>query len=89
MGIYGDTGGYRGLQGATGGYKGLQGVTRDYSPYFTALLYIKNLETKRSYKRTVTLKILKFSKKFIEWFIKLLFFYFLFLFFFFNYSLIC
>ena len=72
-----------GIQGVTEGYKGLQGVTRDYSPYFTALLYIKNLETKRSYKRTVTLKILKFSKKFIEWFIKLLFFlYFLFIYFF-------
>ena len=36
------------------------------SPYFTALQYINNLETKRSYKRTVYLKILKFSKKFIE-----------------------
>ena len=38
------------------------------SPYFTALQYINNLETKRSNKRTVYLQILKFSKKFIEWF---------------------
>ena len=77
-----------GIQGVTEGYKGLHGVTRDYSPYFTTLQYINNLETKRSYKRTVTLKILKFSKTFIEWFIKLLFFlnYF---YFFFNYSLMC
>ena len=45
------------------------------SPYFTALQYINNLETKRSSKTTVNLKILKFSKKFIEWFK--------------NYSLIC
>ena len=34
------------------------------SPYFTALQYINNLETKRSYKRWVNLKTLKFSKKF-------------------------
>ena len=45
------------------------------SPYFTALQYINNLETKRSNKRTVNLKSLKFSKKFIERFK--------------NYSLIC
>ena len=36
------------------------------SPYFTALQYINNLETKRSSKTTVNLKIFKFSKKFIE-----------------------
>ena len=30
------------------------------SPYFTALQYINNLETKRSYKRKVNLKNLKF-----------------------------
>ena len=40
------------------------------SLYFTALQYINNLETKRSYKRRVNLKILKFSKKFIERFKK-------------------
>ena len=45
------------------------------SPYFTALQYINNFETKGSNKRTVYLQILKFSKKFIEWFN--------------NYSLIC
>ena len=45
------------------------------SPYFTALQYINNLETKRSYKKRVDLKILKLSKKFIERFK--------------NYSLIC
>ena len=32
------------------------------SPYFTALQYINNLETKRSYKRKVNLKNLKFLK---------------------------
>ena len=45
------------------------------SPYFTSLQYINNLETKRSYKRTVNLNILTFSKKVIEQFK--------------NYSLIC
>ena len=35
---------------------------------FTALQYINVPETKRSYKRMVNLKILKFSKKFIEGF---------------------
>ena len=45
------------------------------SPYFTALQYINNLETKRSNKRTVYLNTLKFFRKFIEWFK--------------NYSLIC
>ena len=45
------------------------------SPYFTALQYINNLETKRSYKRKVNLKNLKFLKKSIERFK--------------NYSLIC
>ena len=34
--------------------------------YFTALQYINNLETKRSYKRKVNLKNLKFLKKSIE-----------------------
>ena len=33
------------------------------SPYFTTLQYINNLETKRSYKRTVYLKTLKLKKK--------------------------
>ena len=33
------------------------------SPYFTALQCINNLETKRSYKRKVNLKNLKFLKK--------------------------
>ena len=45
------------------------------SPYFTALQYINNLETKRTYKRTVYLNTLKISQKFIERFK--------------NYSLIC
>ena len=45
------------------------------SPYFTALQHINNLETKRSYKRKVNLKNLKFLKKSIERFK--------------NYSLIC
>ena len=45
------------------------------SPYFTALKYINNLDTKRSYKRKVNLKNLKFLKKSIERFK--------------NYSLIC
>ena len=36
------------------------------SPYFTALQCINNLETKRSYKRKVNLKNLKFLKKSIE-----------------------
>ena len=36
------------------------------SPYFTALQYINNLDTKRSYKRKVNLKNLKFLKKSIE-----------------------
>ena len=45
------------------------------SPYFTALQYIDNLETKRSYKRKVNVRNLKFLKKSIERFK--------------NYSLIC
>ena len=36
------------------------------SPYFTALQCIDNLETKRSYKRTVNLKYYTFLKKSIE-----------------------
>ena len=36
------------------------------SPCFTALQYINNLESKRSYKRKVNLKNLKFFKKSIE-----------------------
>ena len=36
------------------------------SPYFAALQYINNLETKRAYKKKVDLKNLKFSKKSIE-----------------------
>ena len=40
------------------------------SPYFTALQYIKNLETERSYKRRVNLKNLKIKKKSIERFKK-------------------
>ena len=40
-------------------------ILANCSPYFTALQYINNLGTKRSYKRTVNLKTLKFSKKFI------------------------
>ena len=36
------------------------------SPYFTILQYINNLETKRSYKRKVNLKLLKFFTKCIE-----------------------
>ena len=47
-------------------HKTLDKKLSNSSPYFTALQYISNLETKRSYKRTVSLKILKFSKKFIE-----------------------
>ena len=45
------------------------------SPYFAASQYINNLETKRSYKRKVNLKNLKFFKKSFERFK--------------NYSLIC
>ena len=45
------------------------------SPYFTALQYINNLKTKRTYKRKVNLKNVKFFKKSIEQFK--------------NYSLIC
>ena len=45
------------------------------SPYFTALQYINDLETKGSYKRKVNLKNINFSKKSIERFR--------------NYSLIC
>ena len=36
------------------------------SPYFTALQYINNLETKRSYKRKVNLKNITFLEKYIE-----------------------
>ena len=36
------------------------------SPYITALQYINNLETKRSYKRKVNLKNLNFLKKSTE-----------------------
>ena len=50
-------------------------ILANCSPYFTALQYINNLETKRSYKRKVNLKNLKFLKKSIERFK--------------NYSLIC
>ena len=39
------------------------------SRYFTALQYINNLESKRSYKRKVNLKNLKFFFKSIERFI--------------------
>ena len=35
-------------------------ILANCSPYFTALQYINNLETKRSYKRKVHLKNLKF-----------------------------
>ena len=45
------------------------------SPYFTALQCINNLETKRSYKRKVNLKNIKFKKNSIQRFK--------------NYSLIC
>ena len=45
------------------------------SPYFTALQYINDLETKGSYKRKVNLKNVNFLKKSIERFK--------------NYSLIC
>ena len=44
-------------------------------PYFTALQYINNLETKRSYKRKLNLKSINFFKKSMEQFK--------------NYSLIC
>ena len=37
-------------------------ILANCSPYFTALQYINNLETKRSYKRKVNLKTLKFLK---------------------------
>ena len=50
-------------------------ILANCNPYFTALQYINNLETKRSYKRKVNLKNLKFLKKSIERFK--------------NYSLIC
>ena len=35
-------------------------ILANCSPYFTALQHINNLETKRSYKRKVNLKNLKF-----------------------------
>ena len=35
-------------------------ILANCSPYFTALQYINNLETNRSYKRKVNLKNLKF-----------------------------
>ena len=62
---------------ATGDSKDQLGMIHAHkcSPYFTALQYISNLETKRSYKRKVNLKNLKFLKKSIERFK--------------NYSLIC
>ena len=41
-------------------------ILANCSPYFTALQYINNLETKRLYKRKVNLKNLKFLKKSIE-----------------------
>ena len=41
-------------------------ILANCSPYFTALQYINNLETKRSYKRKVNLKNVKFLKKSIE-----------------------
>ena len=50
-------------------------ILANCSPYFTALQYINNVETKRSYKRKVNLKNIKFLKKSIERFK--------------NYSLIC
>ena len=37
-------------------------ILANCSPYFNALLYINNLETKRSYKRKANLKNLKFKK---------------------------
>ena len=39
---------------------------RIVASYFTALQYINNLETKRSYKRTVNFTNFKFLKKSIE-----------------------
>ena len=41
-------------------------ILANCGPYFTALQYINNLETKRSYKRKVNLKILKFFTKCIQ-----------------------
>ena len=50
-------------------------ILANCSAYFTALHYINNLETKRSEKKKVNLKNLRFFKKSIERFT--------------NYSLIC
>ena len=55
--------------------KFLTKILANWSAYFSTLQYINNLETKRSYNRTLYLKTLKFFKKIIEWFK--------------NYSLIC
>ena len=41
-------------------------ILANCSRYFTALQYINNLGTKRSYKRNVNLKNLKFLKKSIK-----------------------
>ena len=38
-------------------------ILANCSPYFTTLQYINNLETKKSYKKTVYVKTLKFKKK--------------------------
>ena len=46
--------------------KFLHKILANCSPYFTALQYINNLETKRSHKRKVNLKNINFSKKSIE-----------------------
>ena len=41
-------------------------ILANCTPYFTALQYINNLETKSSYKRKVNLKNIKLLKKSIE-----------------------
>ena len=53
-------------EGLTWKHKIADKTLANCSPYFTTLQYINNLETKRSYKRTVNLKNLNFLNKSIE-----------------------
>ena len=41
-------------------------ILANWTPYLTALQYINNPESKKSYKRTVNLKILKFLKNLLS-----------------------
>ena len=53
-------------EGLTWKHKIADKTLANCSPYFTTLQYINNLDTKRSYKRTVNLKNLNFLNKSIE-----------------------